>query len=138
MYSFPQNRVSFGFQVRFRLKNYWLVAQSKLCAVFVQKLEAGSGKNDVGNTRCCLSQGFECYNLSMALNLTRLAQQGKHLLTHVLAMHRVCACCRDKTHSLSDNHIIKTKLHEIVRTDVSQDFCRESCHFLLSTTQSPR
>jgi hypothetical protein len=68
MYSFPQNRVFLGFLVRFRLKNYWVVAQSKLCAVVVQKLEAGSGKNNVGNTRCCLSQGFESSSLSDELS----------------------------------------------------------------------
>jgi hypothetical protein len=72
MLAIPQNRVFFGFVVRFRLKNNWVIAQSELRAVLVEKLEAGSGKNNVGNARHCFSQGFECYNLSTAFNLTRL------------------------------------------------------------------
>ncbi len=95
MLAFPQNRIFLGLMVRFRLKNYRLIAQSELLAVVIEKLEAGSGENNVNNTRNSRSQGFESYNLSMVLNFTRLAQQGNHLVTHILAMHQVCACCRD-------------------------------------------
>ncbi len=97
MLALPQKRVLFGFVVRFCLKNYWAIAQSELRAVLVEKLEAGSGKNNVSNTSSCPSQGFECNNVSTAFNLTRLAQQDNHLLTHIFAMHLVCACCSDKT-----------------------------------------
>jgi hypothetical protein len=76
MLAFPQNRVFLGLVVRFRLKNYWFIAQSELLAVVIDKLEAGSGKNNVSNTRHRRSQGFESYNLSTVLNFTRLSQQG--------------------------------------------------------------
>ncbi len=46
--------------------------QSKLCAVLVEKLEAGYEKNNICNACHCFPQGFECYNLSTAFNLTRL------------------------------------------------------------------
>ncbi len=54
----PQNRDFLGFVVRFRLKNDWVIAQSELRAVVVEKLEAGSGKNNVSNTLRA-SQGFQ-------------------------------------------------------------------------------
>ena len=44
------NRFFLGFDVRLCLKNYWFIAQSELLAEVVEKLEAGSGKNNVGNT----------------------------------------------------------------------------------------
>jgi len=142
MLAFPQDRVFLGFVVRFRLKNNRVIAQAELRAVLVEKLEAGSEKNNVGNARHCFSQGFECYNLSTVFNLTRLAQQGNHLLTHILAMHLVCACCSDKTvlrqSSLIHQLEFKTKVQEKALTYVCQDFCREICHFDLFTTQCPR
>ena len=71
MLALPQNRVFLGFAVRFRLKNNWVIAQSELRAVLVEKLEAGSEKNNVSDAHHCFPQGFECYNLSTAFNLTR-------------------------------------------------------------------
>ena len=71
---FPEQNF-LGFDVRLRLKNYWFIAQSELRAELVEKREAGSEKNKVGNTRHCRSQGFQCYNLSTVLNLTRLETQ---------------------------------------------------------------
>jgi hypothetical protein len=97
MLAFPQNRVFLGLVVCFRLKNYWFIAQPELLAVVIEKLEAGSGKNNVSNTRYCSSQEFESYNLSKVLNQRRLAQQGNHLVMHILAMHWVCACCHNET-----------------------------------------
>jgi hypothetical protein len=73
MLAFPQNRVLLGFVVRFRLKNNWVIAQSELRAVLVEKLEAGSGKNNVGNALHCASQGFECYNLCLRMFLCQMA-----------------------------------------------------------------
>jgi hypothetical protein len=87
MKAFPQDRGFLGFVVRIRLKNNRFIAQSELSAVLVQKLEAGSGKNNVGNARYCASQGLERNNLWTAFNLARLAQQGNHVLTHIHAMH---------------------------------------------------
>jgi hypothetical protein len=51
MLASPQNRVFLGFVVRISLKNDWVIAQTELRAVVIEKLEAGSGKNNVGNTR---------------------------------------------------------------------------------------
>ena len=97
MKAFPQNRGFLGFVVRNCLINNRFIAESELSAVLrlVQKLEVGSGKNNVGNARYCASQGLERNNLWTAFNLTRLAQKGNHVLTHILAMHLVGACCRD-------------------------------------------
>ena len=72
--AFSQNRVFLGFDVRLRLNNYWFIAQSELRAELVEKREAGSEKN-VGNICHRRSQGFQCYNLSTVLNLTRLETQ---------------------------------------------------------------
>ena len=64
MLAFPQNRVFLGFAVRLCLKNYWFIAQFELLAELVEKREAGSGKNNVGNTRHIRSQPpkFLCSN----------------------------------------------------------------------------
>jgi hypothetical protein len=134
----PENRVFLGFVVRISLKNDWVIAQSELLAVVVEKLEAGSGKNNVCNTRHRASQGFESYNLSTAFNLTRLAQQGNYLLMHILAMHLVSAACRDRTVVRQSIINSKQKVQEMELTHVCQDFCREIGHFDLSTTQCPR
>jgi len=96
MKAFPQDRGFLGFVVSNRLKNNRFIAQSELSAVLVQKLEVGSGKNNVGNAHYCASQGLERNNLWTAFNLTRLAQQGNHVLTHILAMHLVGSCCSNK------------------------------------------
>ncbi len=138
MLASPKNRVFLGFVVRISLKNDWVITQTELRAVIVEKLEAGSGKNNVGNTRHRASQGLESYNLSTAFNLTRLAQQGNHLLTHILAMHLVSAACRDKSVVRQTIIISKQKAHEMEFTNVCQDFCCEIGHVELSTTQCPR
>ncbi len=78
MKAFPQDRGFLGFVVSNRLKNNRFIAQSELSAVLVQKLEAGSEKNNVGNARYCASQGLERNNLWTAFNLTRLAQSSAH------------------------------------------------------------
>ncbi len=52
MLAFPQNRVFLGLVVRFSLKNYWFIAQSKLLALVIKKLEAGSGRGLL----CCRIQ----------------------------------------------------------------------------------
>ena len=44
MLAFSQNRLSLGFDVRLRLKNYWFIAQSELRAERVEKDKAGSGR----------------------------------------------------------------------------------------------
>ena len=75
MLALSQDRVFLGFDVRLRLSNYWFIAQSELYAELVEKREAGSENNNVGNTRHRRSQGFQCYNLSTVLNLTRLETQ---------------------------------------------------------------
>jgi hypothetical protein len=138
MLASPQNRVFLGFVVCISLKNDWVIAQSELRAVVVEKLEAGSGKNKVGNTCHLASQGFESYNLSTAFNLMRLAQQGNHLLTHILVMHLVSAACRDKTVVRQSNINSKQKVQEMELTNVCQDFCREIGYFDLSSSQCPR
>jgi hypothetical protein len=134
MLASPQNRVFLGFVVRISLKNDWVIAQSELRAIVVEKLEAGSGNNNVCNTCHRSSQDFESYNLSTAFNITRLAQQGNHLLTHILAMHLVSAGCSDKTVVRQSIINSKQKVQEMVLACVCQDFCREIGHFDLSTT----
>ena len=57
MLAFSENRVFLGFDVRLRLKNYWFISLSELRAERVEKREAGSGKNNVGNTHHCRSRG---------------------------------------------------------------------------------
>jgi len=138
MLASPQNRVLPGSVVRLSLINDRLISQTELRAVVVQKLEAGSGKNNVGNTRHCASQGLESYHLSTAFNLTRLAQQGNHLLTHILAMLLVCAACRDKTVVRQTIIISKQQVHEMELTNGLQYICRELCQFDLPTTNFPR
>jgi hypothetical protein len=44
MLASPQNRVFLGFVVRISLNNDWVIAQTYLRAVVIEKLEAGSGK----------------------------------------------------------------------------------------------
>jgi hypothetical protein len=58
MLAFPQKRFFLGLVVCFYLKNYWFIAQSKLLqvAIVIEKLEAGSGKNNVRSTSHCCSQ----------------------------------------------------------------------------------
>ena len=68
MLASPQNRVFLGLVVRISLKNDWVISQTELRAVVVEKLEASSGKNNVGNTRHRASQALESYNLSTAFN----------------------------------------------------------------------
>jgi hypothetical protein len=138
MLASPQNRVFPGLVVRISLKNDRVISQTELRAVVVQKLGAGSGKNNVGNTRHCPSQGLESYNLSTAFNLTRPAQQGNHLLTHILAMLLVSAACRDKTVVRQTIIISKQKVHEMELTNGLQYFCRELGQFELPTTHCPR
>ena len=75
MLAFSQNRVFLGFDVRLHLNNYWFIAQSELRAELVEKREACSEEKKVRNTRHRRSQGFQCYNLSTVLNLTRLETQ---------------------------------------------------------------
>ncbi len=138
MLASPQNRVFLGLVVRISLKNDWVISQTELRAVVVQKLEACSGKNSVSNTRHCPSQGLESYNLSTAFNLTRLAQQGNHLLTHILAMLLVSAACRDKTVVRQTIIISKQKVHEMELTNGCQYFCRELGQVELPSTQCLR
>ena len=75
MLVFSQNRVFLGFDVRLHLNNYWFIAQSELRAELVEKRKEGSEKQNVSNIRHRRSQGFQCYNLSTVLNLTRLETQ---------------------------------------------------------------